>query len=134
MRKSPLAILILVLLFCGCDRNKEMQVLVEDGTIRLTVGGYNQFVYDAATCQMGFCREKGEFRVGTDNMSDYFILTVSEIPSSVGQVVNCSLIWTTWSSLESKSRIALEAVKLEGDKIWLWNPQARIGAVVRTLE
>ena len=134
MKRITLTLMILALVVCSCDRNKEMQALVQDGTVRLTVGGVTQFTYDPSTCQMGFCREKGEFRMGTDNMSDYFILKVSAIPTSEGEVVSGDLVWTTWSSIQSKNRIALEAVKLEGDKIWLWNSSTRIGAVVRVLE
>lgn len=132
--KRLLIILSVSVLLSSCDKNAELREVMEDSTIRLSIQGVTQFAYNPTCCQIGFCREKKEFRVHTDNMSDYFVVTLDRIPAVLNSTVTGNIIWTGSSSLERRENIALEVVKLEGDKIWLWNGQARIAAVLKVLE
>ena len=104
-----------------------------DDTVRMEIKGYTTFKYDPYNCQIGFNREKNEFRVHTDNMSDFFHIRFEQMPSAEGQIVNGTVSWTTGDNLHSK-KTTFELVKLEGSKIWLWSPSTRIAAVVDVLE
>ena len=65
---------------------------------------------------------------------DYFCVTLNAIPVQEGETVMGDLRWTTSTSINSRNRIALEAVKVEGDEIWLWNRQSQTALVIRVLE
>jgi len=134
MKISAHILTLCLILFCSCDRQSILNDIVSDSTVRLAINGYNVFTYDALTCQMGFCRGKREFRVHTDTMSDYFVITLDKIPVSEGEGVTADITWTSPQDVGIKKNVALETAKVEGDKIWLWNYQARITAVVRILE
>ena len=73
-----------------------------------------------------------DLRVNSDNMSDFFILKLNEMPSGEGQRINGAATWTTGDNLHYKKTI-FEVVKLEGSKIWLWSSESRIAAVVQVL-
>ena len=136
--KKPLSIiLVAAIAACACScrqRGVDMSAFTSDPTVRLCASGAPQFVYEPNTCQIGFNRAKGEFTVFTDDQTDYFVVTVDEIPTQKGQKVRGSASWTTPSSIEKYNNIALEAVKLEGDRIWLWCSDQKLGAVVKVLE
>lgn len=120
---------------CSCrQHNVDMSAFTSDPTIRLTSSGVTQFTYDPRTCQLSFNRTRGEFAVFNDDQTDFFVVTVDAIPTQKGHEVNGSVQWTTASSIEDHKNIALKAVKLEGDKIWLWCSDLNLGAVVRVLE
>ena len=104
-----------------------------DESIRLEIKGYTIFRYDPARCQIGFNRDRCEFRVHTDNMSDFYIIRLDDIPSAAGQTVSGTASWTTGDNLHSK-KTSFEVIRLEGGKIWLWSSTTRIAAVVMELE
>jgi len=132
--KKFLTALAIVLLACSCNKDEGLADILKDGTVRLCISGVSQFTYNPLTCQLGFCREKCEFRAFTDNMSDFFTLSLDRIPSSTGEFAVADITWTSPSSIGHKEKIALETVKIEGDKIWLWDSGSKISAVVRVLE
>ena len=132
-RKIIIALAALALL-TGCDRTRERNAFVESGEIRLQVGSAVQFRYDPLKCQMTFNREHREFRAQTDNVSDYYVAKLSEIPTSEGQTLSADLCWTTATDVLKRKNLALEVVKIEGGKIWLWSDSGRIGLSVVVLE
>ena len=118
----------------GCNESWRMNAFVENNDIRLQVGGTVHFTYDELTCQMAFSRDNLEFRVQTDNTSDYYSLTLSEIPVEVGQSVSGDLVWTTQTSILTRNNLSLEVIKMEGDMIWFWSSSGRIGVSIKVLE
>lgn len=104
-----------------------------DNEIRIEVSGIEYFRYDPLTCQL-FCNYAGSsFYAGTDTMSDFFSVKLDVIPTEIEQKVTGSIKWTTPSSISSKDNVALEVVRLEGDKIWLWSTSSRVGMVIKIL-
>lgn len=99
--------------------------------IVLEMGGTRVFVYDEGLCQLAWDSAANEFRAHTDNMSDYFILTLSELPGSEGQRVSGRLFWATALTGGHKNDITFKVVRLEGDVIWLWDARDRIGVSIR---
>ena len=134
MRKSLLLLIPFLAIICGCTKNRDMVAFSTGEEIRLQVGGAEQFVYDPLTCQLGFSRDRKQFRAHTDDMSDYFIVDFSEIPVSEGQVLTADITWTTANNVLSRKNLTLELIRLEGDKVWLWSYSGHIGLTIRILE
>lgn len=123
-----------ILLMTACNETPDLTAFTGMDGVRIEVSGYTHFTYDPFTCQMAFNREKGEFRVYSDSMSDFFIVRLSEIPTETGQEVISDVIWTTNTDLVSRNGITLRLVQSQGDRLWLWNADYKIGVEVRVLE
>jgi len=132
--KIILPALLSAVLACSCNEERSIEALSSRDAIRLEVEGKVILEYNPVTYQLGFNSSQKEFRVNTDSMSDYFIATLSEIPVLNNQVVNGNLEWTTATDVVYRKNIAFRTVRLESDKIWLWNSSGRIGLEVRVLE
>ena len=132
---SLLHCLAAALLLCGCsDEKRIIEIATADPCIRLEVGGEKVFTFDEGLCQMAFSRDEGAFRAFTDDMSDWFSVSLSAVPVSEGETVSGDVSWTTKSGVSTKKSVALKAVRLEGDRIWLRNQQGPVTLVIRVLE
>jgi hypothetical protein len=96
--------------------------------------GKTLFTYNPNTCQLSFNRGKRQFRVQTDDMQDFYMLTLSAMPTSEGQELTGTLMWTTRDEVNAIKNVAFSVKKVEGDKIWLWTRNGKIGVVVRVLD
>ena len=132
-RHILLALSTLVLL-CGCSDKRMRIAFSESDEIRLMVGGTVPFTFDPNTCQLAFSRDRKEFRAHTDNMSDFYAVHFTEIPSTLGQTVTADLTWTTERDVLTRKNLTLEVVRIEGDQFWLWSNSGRIGLSIRVLE
>lgn len=121
----------LALLICGCCPAKFEDVYTGSDTPSLTVRGESQLKFDPMYMQQSFSRSRGEFRVGTDNMSEYFVLKVSQIPSEENQNLTADVKWTSGESIKELHRRKFTVKKMEAGTIWLWCSQDNILAVVR---
>ncbi|MBR5076726.1 MAG: hypothetical protein IKX28_06965 [Bacteroidales bacterium] len=133
IRHILLALSALVLL-CGCSDKRMRVAFSESEEIRLMVGGTVPFTFDPNTCQLAFSRDRKEFRAHTDNMSDFYAVRFTEIPSTLGQTVTADLTWTTERDVLTRKNLTLEVVRIEGDQFWLWSNSGRIGLSIRVLE
>lgn len=133
MKKAVLFTLILagISLFTACNVEAPYEDFSLVDNLHMQINGSNCFSYSQAACQLFCSRDTRTFRAGTDTMSEYYEVVLSAIPSEARQKVNGSVSWTSGSRVSSKNNITLEAVRLEGDKIWLWNGQNKLGVVVR---
>ena len=116
----------------GCRTETLSEEFIEDRTPRMEIKGYTTFLYDPLKCQIGFNQDKCEFRVHTDNMSDFFIVRLSEMPSSENQILDGTAQWTTGDDLHSK-KTSFSVLKMDGDRIWLWSAESSIAVVVQIL-
>lgn len=132
--KTAILLCMLTLILCSCGGQRRINAFKENDEIRLQVGSNVQFRYDPLKCQMAFSRSQMEFRAHTDNMSDFYIVQLSSIPVNEGEKVSAKLIWTTATDVLTRNNLTLEAVRIEGDKIWLWSDSGRIGVSILTLE
>ncbi len=123
-----------LLLLVSCKDDRFITSFVQQDGIHLSVNSKTVFRYDPLTCQLAFNRDRREFRVHTDSMSDFYTLTLSEIPTRQGQEVKGTLVWTTEKDINTKRNVTFTAEKLEGDLIWLWTGNGRVGVVVRVLD
>lgn len=133
MKKLALLISVLagLMLSTGCNTTAPYENFSLVDNLHMQIYGSVCFNYNPDACQLSCSRDTRTFRAGTDTMSEYYEVVLSAIPSSEGQKVSGNVTWTSGSRLNSKNSITLEAVRLEGDRIWLWNGQSKLGVVVR---
>lgn len=122
----------LAFLFAGCEEADLSEDFKINDQLRMEIKGYAIFRFDPLNCQIGFNRERCEFRVHTDNMSDFFAIQLEAMPSGLGQKIDGTASWTTGDDLHRKKTI-FEVVKIDDNRIWLWSPDSRIAAVVQAL-
>jgi len=124
-----------VLLLAGCKGKVEMDPgLYNSDRICLMVKGKTVFSYTEGTTQLSYNRSLREFRAGNDDMSQYFILTCSELPTREGQEVRGNIRWTSGSSVKSTDGILFKVEKNDGTGlVWLWCAEDKTGAVVKIL-
>lgn len=134
VRHTGFILLLCTFLLCGCGETRKINAFIENDEIRLQVGSIVHFTYDPLTCQLSFNRGRKEFRAQTDNTSDFFAVTLSEIPCEYGQTVSADLVWTTPTDVLTRKNLTLEVIRIEGEKIWLWSSSGRIGLSICVLE
>lgn len=128
------AVLLLAAL-SSCTGGKVDPDFVASTDFSLKVKDETVFTYDPLTCQVGFNREKCEFRVHTDNMSDYYCVTLRSVPTSEDQKVKGSVSWTSKSDIVTRNDLSFVVKKVDRTgKMWLWCRKERIGAVIQALD
>lgn len=135
MRKFAIILLLsAVSLLTGCRNDDISEAFSLDETVRLECDGTVVFRFNPLTCQQFFNRDTGTFRAGTDTMSDYFSVRLSDIPNVHGDVIRGDIKWTTRKSSSDIRNVTLKVIRLEDDTLWLWSAKEKIGLVVRTLD
>lgn len=129
------AILLLTVLTWACTKTDGFDKSEASSNVpRFEISGKTMFEYIPATCQLGFNREKKEFRLNSDTMSDFVVAKLSAIPSQKGQKLTADLEWTTERDTKTKRGAAFKVEKLEGDVCWLWDKSDKITLVVKFLD
>lgn len=118
----------------GCQSKVDPEFMTSQN-FSLRVKDETVFKYDPMTWQVAFNRQKCEFRVHTDNMSDYYCVRLNIVPTAEKQRVKGSIEWTSKSSINTKKDITFVVQKVDNTgRIWLWSKKERIGAVVQALD
>ena len=118
----------------GCVGPQPDEVLLPRTEISLTIKGEEVMEHDPLTCQIGYNRERNEFRLVKDNISDWMIFRSNATPSNEGQEVKASLEYTSQSSTKTLSDLTFSVEKTAPDgTVWLWNKDKKIGIVIRVL-
>ena len=125
--------LLLVALPACIEEGTYTPEFLTDSTLRMAVGKTNIITYNPLTCQYAFNSDNMEFRLHTDNMSDYFIVRLQSEPTEEDQMVTAGLVrWTSPTGAdEIRKNIVLQVVKMEDDVVWLWNSRESIKMTVR---
>ena len=129
-----LCVAVALSVVCCHGRNGYDRDFQESDTISLTVNREKVFEYDPFTCQLGYNDAKREFRVSTDNMSDYFIVTLSKIPTSKDDQVTGSITWTGPDYTRDLKNLSFNTVKVEHGKIWLWNQANKLAVLIPVMD
>ena len=138
MRKRSLQLLLLLLLAAllvpACNRDGFDKSDLDITEVCLKVRGSMVFSYTPGSSQMALNRGRKEFRAGTDTMSDYFLLRLSELPRESGQVLTGTLKWTTSDEIGSRTGLSFKVERIADDgTVWLWNASQKITVVMRLL-
>lgn len=127
-------ILALALLAAGCNRDGFSKADLEIKDVCLKVKGEEVFSYIPYATQLSLNRGRKEFRAGTDTMSDYFLLKMSELPREHGQVFTGSLQWTTADDVVTRTGLSFKVEKVGDDgTVWLWCAAQKITVVMKLL-
>ena len=136
MRKYLPILALLVLAFTGCDNKKvEMDLdMYNSEQVSLMVRGKKVFVFDELNGQLAYNRTLRQFRAGNDDMSNYFVLTCSDLPREEGQEIRADLQWKSDNAVKNTSGVTLKVEKYDGTGlVWLWNATDKTGAIVKIL-
>ena len=136
MRKYLPILALLVLAFTGCDNKKvEMDLdMYNSEQVSLMVRGKKVFVFDELNGQLAYNRTLRQFRAGNDDMSNYFVLTCSDLPREEGQEIRADLQWKSGNAVKNTSGVTLKVEKYDGTGlVWLWNATDKTGAMVKIL-
>lgn len=124
----------LCLMASGCQSKVDPE-FITSSTIGLQVKDDVIFEYDPLTWQTSFNREKCEFRAHTDNMSDYYTLSLNLVPTGVDQKAKGDIKWTSRSSIVNKKGLTFIVKKMDrSGKLWLWCKKEQIGVTVQILD
>lgn len=132
MKRYIIVIIAALSLACGCNKEKVDQDFLNSEDLCLIEAGRKIHTYDPLTWQVSFSQDKKEFRVFSDTMSDYYVLTCSEVPTAVGQEIHANLKWSE-STIVNRSGLTFRVEKISNGKIWLWCKKSRIEVSVMTL-
>ena len=137
MRRAVLTVMILsgILAFSGCSRGLEPDSSFMAGSdITLKVKGSVIYTYDPLTWQLGYNATTREFRASDDAMKQYFFVTCSAVPASVGQKLDATVTWSSGSATQSIQG-KFEVAKAQNDTYWLWcgDKKTQTGVTVRVL-
>lgn len=123
-----------MLTLSGCQGKVDPEFMTS-GNFGLRIKDQAVFKYDPLTWQVAFNRDKCEFRVHTDNMSDYYCVRLDCVPTAEKQRARGSIEWTGKSSVNSCKDLVFIVERVDGSgRIWLWSKKERIGAVVQILD
>ncbi len=124
------------LILAGCEKQHSPDPkFIVSNDIALSINGHVKVKYVPETFQIGFSRDKRQFRVHNDTMSEYFIMTCSELPESEGQNIKCTLKYTCDGKANYFGSMTYNVAKLANDgTIWLWNSKKSIGVTVKVLK
>ncbi len=137
MRKNlrHIILILLAVSLCGCVKTYEPdQFFLEESDMVLKIGGKNKIRYNSDNYQIGYSPDRKQFRLHNDTMSEFFILTCSELPSKQGQKVKCALKYCTANEIDYKTGLEFDVRKISDNIIWLWCKKKNIGVTVKTLD
>ena len=128
-----LSSLLLLALSSCVEHGTYTPEFLTDATLRMAVGNTEIITYNPLSCQYAYNSDNLEFRLHTDNMSDYFIIRLQAEPTEEDQMVTAGLLrWTSPTGAdEVRKNIVLQVVKMEGDVVWLWYSRESIKMTVR---
>ena len=90
---------------------------------------------DPATSQIAYNSERNEFRLASDNLSDWLIFKSNATPTDAGQEVMASLEYTSQSNIKRLSDLTFSVEKTAPDgTTWLWNKEKKIGIIIKVLQ
>lgn len=124
----------LALTVTACNRDGFDKADFEITGACLKVKGAVVYEYTAGASQMALNRGHKQFWAGSDTMSDYFLLRMSELPKEDGQVLTGNLQWTTDDDVVSRNSLSFKVERIADDgTVWLWCAAQQIMVVMKLL-
>ena len=134
-RRLSAGILLTIAIVTGCVGLQPEEILLPRSEVSLTVKEEVVMAFDPATCQIGYNSERNEFRLASDNLSDWLIFKSNATPTDVGQEVMASLEYTSQSNIKILTDLTFSVEKTAPDgTTWLWNKEKKIGIIIKVLQ
>ena len=125
-RITMLAALLGCLVLSSCTGGKADPDFIATSDCNLRVKGEVQTAFNRRNC---------EFRVHTDNMSDYYCVTLNLVPTAEGQKAKGDITWTSRSDVVTRRDLTFHVKKADrSGRLWLWCRKEQIGVVIHVLE
>lgn len=121
-------------LICSCQEKGYDKEFLERQDVSLCIDKKVAFEYNPVTCQLAYNDSRREYRAVTDNMSDYFVLRLSAVPSSKTETVTGTLSWTGEDYIKTYNNLRLEVVKMTETRTWLWSQQNKVAIIIPRME
>lgn len=127
-----LSLASLLLGLAACDKEREIDsALLTTEDYCLEVNGKMVQSFSDPACQKGFNASKGQFRVGDDTMTEYYIVECDKVPSSKDETLTVNLAWTLGSTVQTRSGLKMKVSQIGDDgRIWLWSSRDAVAAIV----
>lgn len=133
--RNILMVAAALLVLAGCQGAQPDQEFLGSADFCLEVNGSETFKYSPKNCQVAFNRNRCEFRVSTDTMSDFYCITLDFVPTAEGQKTVGNVSWTSSSDISSASNVSFSVKKVGSDgRVWLWSRRSKMGAIVQILD
>ena len=128
-------IVLTIISVISCVGPQPDEVLLPRTEISLTIKGETIMELDPATCQIAYNSERNEFRLASDNLSDWLIFKSNATPTDAGQEVMASLEYTSQSNIKRLTDLTFSVEKTAPDgTTWLWNKEKKIGIIIKVLQ
>lgn len=128
---SAVMVSVAFFVMAGCVKDNLGEANLQASEISLSKDGKVLAEYNAAKWQTGYNKAHAEYRVHTDDMSQYFILQCSEEIDSEGQEIKADLNYFLNGNRVKAVGLDFVVQKIGKDgMIWLWNASKKYGAVV----
>ena len=128
-------IVLTIISVISCVGPQPDEVLLPRTEISLTIKGETIMELDPATSQIAYNSERNEFRLASDNLSDWLIFKSNATPTDVGQEVMASLEYTSQSNIKRLTDLTFSVEKTASDgTTWLWNKEKKIGIIIKVLQ
>ena len=98
---------------------------VDPDNICLRISTQTVFLFD------GNNDRKHIFRASNDSMSDYFIVTFSQTPTTEGQNVKADIVYTTDTEIKTVKNANLTFENVDMNEVLLWDRKKKIGMNIR---
>lgn len=137
MRRINIIFILLALMAAaGCHPDhKPDNLFLECNDIGLYSKGSMRMKYDPKTGQLGFSKDKCQFRLHNDTMSEYLIVTCSKLPTTVGHEITASLKQATDKVIAYRNNLSFTVEKMADDgRVWLWCGKKNFGVIVKELK
>lgn len=132
MKRLFLILLPLCICLASCS-GKVSEEFLANPSLCLESDGDVIFSYSPADCQISFNQDKKQFRVMDDTMSKYYMVTLNDMPSSLGQKLSADIVWVSGNGVQNLSDVELKVEKIEGDQVWLWSSRRKLAVSVRII-
>ena len=107
--KCKCLILFALILLTGCKEKVEMDLeMYNSEQVSLMVKGKKVYTYDEGTGQSAYNRTLRQFRAGNDDMTNFFVLTCSELPREEGQEIRTDIQWTSGNTVKTSNGVILK--------------------------
>lgn len=129
-----LAILASLVLLC-CKKNEEPEGIanVNEFLAKKEAGifGYGGFLfkYNPQDCQISVNVKRHQVRLQNDNQTNWLQVHLTKFPSSKGETIELELRYMSGGD-EIVNRTAMETVKTDDGKFWLWDQKNNMGIIL----
>lgn len=133
MTRKLIYFILAMLAVAACQDNYEEVLLVRED-ISLTVKDEVMMSFNENTCQLGYSSASNEYRVYDEKLSNWYIISCSEQPTTEGQSIKANLQYTTDKDVKTFTGLTFNVVKTSSEGlIWMWNKDKRIGIIIKNL-